>query len=128
MNWKCPSGKSTGHYYLTGINFQKSFQRYICKKTNQKFNAPIRIRNSTSPSQRKTLTNSFNKSQFSYFPLIWMFSFKEFNYKIDRIYEKSSQIIWNDHQPTLDEILDTLNEETTHQQCMTVCWLKSIHF
>ena len=41
----------------------------ICKITNQKFNAPVRITNFTSPSQRKTL-NLFNKCQFSYYPLI----------------------------------------------------------
>ena len=48
----------------------KSHLKNICKKANQKLNAPARITKITSPFQRKTLLNSFIKSQFSYCPLI----------------------------------------------------------
>ena len=96
----------------------KSHLKNICKKANQKLNALARITKFTSPFQRKTLLNSFIKSQFSYCPLIWMFTSKGLNKKINRIYEKSLRLVLNDHQSTLDEMLDTLNEKTIHQQCI----------
>ena len=45
-----------------------------------------------------------------------MFKFKGLNKKINRIHEKSLTLVLNDHQSTLDKILDTLNEKTIHQQ------------
>ena len=60
----------------------KSHLKNICKKANQKLNALARITKFTSPFQRKTLLNSFIKSQFSYCPLIWMFTSKGLNKKI----------------------------------------------
>ena len=90
----------------------------ICKKANQKLNTLARITKFTSLFQRKTLLNSFVKSQFSYCPLIWMFISKGLNKKINRIHEKSLRLVLNDHRSTLDEMLDTLNEKTTHQQCI----------
>ena len=96
----------------------KSHLKNICKKANQKLNALARITKFTSPFQRKTLLNSFIKSQFSYHPLIWMFTSKGLNRKINRFHEKSLRLILNDNQSTVDEMLDTLNEKTTLQQCI----------
>ena len=96
----------------------KSHLKNICKKANQKLNALARITKFTSLFQRKTLLNSFIKSQFSYYLLIWIFTFKGLSKKINRIHEKSLRLVLNDHQSTLDEMLDTLNEKTIHQQCI----------
>ena len=93
----------------------KSHLKNICKKANQKLNALARITKFTSPFQRKTLLNSFIKSQFSYCPLIWMFTSKGLNKKINRIHEKSLRLVLNDHQSTLGEMLDTLNAKTIRQ-------------
>ena len=51
-----------------------------------------------------------------------MFTSKDSYKKINRIHEKYLRLVLNDHQPTLDEILNTLNEKTIHQQYIdTVC-------
>ena len=103
------------------IDNELTFKRHlkgICEKANQKLNAPARITKFTSPFQRKTLLNSFIKSQFSYCSLIWMFTSKGLNEKINRIHEKSLRLFLNDHQSTLDEMLDTLNGKTIHEQCI----------
>ena len=47
-----------------------------------------------------------------------MVTSKRLNKKINRIHEKSLRSVLNDHQSTLDEMLDTLNEKTIHQQCI----------
>ena len=96
----------------------KSHLKNICKKSNQKLNALARITKITSPFQWKTLLNSFIKSRFSFCPLIWMFTSKGLNQKINRIHEKSLRLVLNDHQSTLDKMINTLNEKTIHQQCI----------
>ena len=47
-----------------------------------------------------------------------MFISKGLNKKVNRIHDKSLRLVLNDHQSTLDEMLDTLNEKTIHQQCI----------
>ena len=47
-----------------------------------------------------------------------MFTSKGLNKMTNRIHEKSLRLVLNDHQSTLDEMLDTLNEKTIHQQCI----------
>ena len=47
-----------------------------------------------------------------------MFTSKGLNRKINRFHEKSLRLILNDNQSTVDEMLDTLNEKTTLQQCI----------
>ena len=86
----------------------------ICKKANQKLNATGRMTKFLLLFQRKTLLNSFMNSQLSYCPLIWMFTSKGMNEKINRIHEKSLRLDLNDNQSTLDEMLNTLNEKTMH--------------
>ena len=46
-----------------------------------------------------------------------MFTSKRLNKKINRI-QKSLRLVLNDNQSTLDEMFDTLNEKTIHQQCI----------
>ena len=87
----------------------------VCKKANQKLNTLARITKFTSLFQKKTLLNSFINSQFSYYLLIWTFTSKGLNKKINRINEKSLRLVLNNHQSILDEMLDTLNEKTIHQ-------------
>ena len=88
------------------------------KKANQKLNALARITKFTSNLHRKTLLHSFIKSQFSYCPLIWMFTSKGLNKNIKQNSWKISQIVLNDHQSTLEETLGTLNQKTIHQKCI----------
>ena len=45
-----------------------------------------------------------------------MLTSKGLNKKINRIHEKSIKLVLNDHQSTLDEMLDTSDEKTIHQQ------------
>ena len=55
------------------LNF-KSHMKKICEKAKQKLRALARISKLTTPTERKKLINSFINSQFTYCPLIWMFS------------------------------------------------------
>ena len=71
---------------------------------------------------KENFAETIIKSQFSYCLLIWIFTSTDSYKKIKRIHEKCLRLVLNDHQSTLDEILNTLNEKTIHQQYIdTVC-------
>ena len=51
-----------------------SHNKNICRKAGQKLGALLKITNYLSSSQKKLIFSGMIKSQFSYCPLIWMFS------------------------------------------------------
>ena len=94
--------KNTSEENILGITIDnkltfKSHLKNICKKANQKLNALARITKFTSTFKRKALLNSFIKCQFSYCPLIWMFTSKGLNKMINRTHKNSLKLVLNDH-------------------------------
>ena len=61
----------------------------ICKKASRKLNALARIALYMGIRKRRTLMNTFFKSQFNYCPLIWMYCNRSLNNKIDQLHERS---------------------------------------
>ena len=58
-------------------------------------------------SQRKLIANALLMSQFSYFPLIWMFHNRAMEHKIIRIHERTLRLIYpNQHQLAFKELLE----------------------
>ena len=98
------------------LNF-KSHLKKICEKTNQKLSALARISKLTTHTQRKKLINSFIISQFTYFPLIWMFSSKGCYKRIDKVHERSFRLILKNYESSFDRML---NEKTIHQRSVNV--------
>ena len=92
------------------LNF-KSHMKKMCGKANQKVCALARISKLTIPSQRKKLINSFTNAQFTYCPLIWMFSSKGCYKRINKIHERSLRLILNDYESSFDSLLSALNEK-----------------
>ena len=66
------------------------------------------------------MVNSFINSQFSYSPLIKMFTSKSCNKRIDRIHELLLRLILDDYESRFYDMLSTLNEKTIHQCCLNV--------
>ena len=46
------------------------------------------------------------ESQFSCYPLIWMFHSKTLNHKINQLHEKGLRIVYEDHKSKFDELLE----------------------
>ena len=95
------------------LNF-KSHMKKICEKANQKLSALARISKLTTSTQRKKLINSFINSQFTYCPLIWMFSSKGCYKRINKIHERSLRFILSNYESSFDISLSTLNEKMIH--------------
>ena len=67
------------------------------------------------------MTNSI--FQLSYCPLIWIFTSKGCNKRIDRIHERSLQSIFNDYK-SLFNMISNLNEKTIHRRCIHILLTK----
>ena len=65
------------------------------------------------------MVSSFINSQFSYWPLIWMFTSKGC-IKESIEYMKDRSVILNDYKSSFYDMIFTLNEKTIHQRCINV--------
>ena len=62
----------------------------------------------------RILMKSFFNSQFAYCPLVWMFSNRETNQKINRLHERSLRILYKDDISTFEQLLNKDNSVTVH--------------
>ena len=86
------------------LNFQ-SHTRLIIKTVNQKFSALIRVAPVMTDFSEKVIFNSFFKGQFNYCPLLWMFSTRTVNHKINRLHERGLRALLNDETSTFNDML-----------------------
>ena len=85
--------KESDYEKLPGITFDKklSFRKHIedlCRKAKQKLHALARSSTYMDPLKLEILINSFIKSQFNYFPLVWMFHDRVLNSKLNLIQKR----------------------------------------
>ena len=98
--------KLLGIYIDNRLNFDYHISQ-LCKKAGKKLHALTRVFNYMNISQRKLIANAFIMSQFSYFPLIWMFHNRAKKHRINRIHERTLRLIYpNQHQLTFKELLE----------------------
>ena len=101
-NIKCE--KPLGIHIDNKVTFG-SHVRSVCKKTSQKPNAFARIAFSLKFDKRKLLLNAFITSQFSYAPVVWKFHNRKLNNHINRSHKRALRIVFQDHNPTFEELL-----------------------
>ena len=77
------------------LNF-KSYISELCKKASQKIAALSRLSSYLNNSEKRLISNSIIKSQFSYCPLVWMFCSRTSKSMINKVHERSLRIILND--------------------------------
>ena len=61
---------------------------------------------------------SFIKSQFSYYPLIWIFCSRTSMNKLNNIHEKYPRLVTNDYNSNFDELLEPYHELSIHKTCI----------
>ena len=85
--------KESDYEKLLGITFDKklNFKKHIedlCRKANQRIHVLTRLSNYTDLIKSEILMNSFIISQFNCCPLVWMFSNRATNAKLNRTFLK----------------------------------------
>ena len=79
--------KLLGIFLDSKINFESHIAS-LCRKANQKINALARLNNYLTTNQINLLLTSVIKSQFTYYPLIWMFKSRYLNNVLNNIHER----------------------------------------
>ena len=100
------------------IDSKLTFSEHItnmCQKANNKTKALLRIRNYLNLNQASLLCNSFILTYFNYCPIIWMFSNKTNNNKIQKTYIRSLRSLLNNFNATSEEILSLSKRKTIHK-------------
>ena len=64
------------------------------------------------------------KSQFSYCPLIWMFSSRKANNLTNRIHERSIRRVTSDNESNFEKLLEKNKEITIHQRNLQVLMIE----
>ena len=88
----------------------------VCKEACRKLNALIRIAKYLNRNQKKMLINAFFYSHFNYCPLIWMFSSKTSNDKIEKLHKRALQIIESDFTATYENLMAIDGSITIHKR------------
>ena len=79
-----------------------------------------RLKNYLTSDQRNLLLNSAIKSQFTYCPLIWMFTSRYLNNELNNIHERALRLIYNDHEKSFNSILTENNLKTIHKKNLEI--------
>ena len=90
----------------------------IIKKANQKLHALSRVKCYMGLEPNKLIMSSFIKSQFNYFPLIWIFCSRTSMNKLNNIHEKRIRLVTNDYDSNFNELLESSHELLIHKTCI----------
>ena len=107
---------------LLGVNIDNklTFDCHIsdmCKKANRKVNALARIAPLININKRRMLMNSFFRSQFNYYPLIWMCHSRINNRETNRLHERCLRTIYNDKQSSFIKLFGKDNSVSIYETC-----------
>ena len=88
----------------------------ICKKASGKLSALTRFARVMSFFKKKILMNAFIQAQFSFCPLLWMFSSRSLNKKINSIHKRALQNVYLDYTSTFEQLLKKDNSVSIHHR------------
>ena len=91
----------------------KSHVKNLCKKASQKIWALSRLINYLNDSEKKMIFNALIKLQFSHCPLVWIFCSRKTN---NKIHERATRIVLNDHISDFETVLRNMNDITIHHR------------
>ena len=113
--------KNSNHEKLLGVTIdnEMSFEKHVstlCKKASQKLHALTRVSRYMSIKQRRVIMNAFIKSQFGYYPLVWMFHSRSANNRINNIHERALRVTYDDYNSTFSQLLEKDISVTIHDR------------
>ena len=88
----------------------------LCSKVNRKINAFSRLNIYISRPRAILICNAVVLSNFNYCPLIWLFSTKAANNKINRTHKRALRILLKDYDSSFDELLEKSESVRIHDQ------------
>ena len=108
--------KLLGIHLNNNLNFDYHVNK-LCKKARKKLHALARITKYMDINKRRMLMKAFASSQFSYFPLIWMFHSRKMEHRINRIHKRALKLVYQDYPDlTFQELLTKDKSVSVHQK------------
>ena len=106
---------------LLGVHIDKhlNFSSHVsnlCKRANQKLHALARIAKFINEDKLKLIMKTFILSQFNYCPLIWMFTSRQLNHKINTLHERALRIVYKDTLLSFSDLLRKDDSFTIHER------------
>ena len=103
---------------ILGITLDRSMGfnthiKNICRKAGQKLSALLRISPYLDQGKKVLLYKSMIKSQFNYYPLVWMYSSRQSNNLINRVHERGLRLTYRNK--TNKEFQQSLREKMNLQ-------------
>ena len=86
----------------------------ICKTANQKVKAFSRIAGYLQKYKAYVLYKTCIRSNFNYFPLIWMSLGKTANNRINQLHKRALRVLQNDYTAIFEDLLGKSEEVTAH--------------
>ena len=87
--------KLLGIHINNNLNFDYHINQ-ICKKTSKKLHALTRIAKYMNINKQRMLMKTFVSSQFSYWPLIWMFHSRKMEDRINCTHKRALKLVYQD--------------------------------
>ena len=92
---------------------------------SQKLNTLSRIAPSMTSGQRIIILNSFITSNFSYYPIVWMFHSRKVSERINHIHKRALRIVYKDFNSSFQALLIEDNAFNIHHRICKNLRLKS---
>ena len=105
------------------LNF-RSHVKSITAKASRKVSALFRIREYLTLKQAKVIFSSFILSNFTYCPLVWIFSGKMNDNLINKIYHRGLKAVYLDFESSFIELLDLDQADKIHRRNLRVLMLE----
>ena len=71
-----------------------------------------------SPEQHVRIISAYIKSLFNYFLLVWVFSYRGFMHKMDKIHKRSLYLLLENYKDDFQDILRSSGGLSIHQRCI----------
>ena len=107
--------KLLGIFLDSKLNFESHIGS-LCRKAGKKINTLTRLKKYLKLNQRNLLLNSVLRSQFTYCPLIWIFTSCYLNNALINIHERALRLIYNNHEKSFNSVLTENNLNAIHQE------------
>ena len=110
---------------ILGITIDKKLTfnehvKEVCQKAAQKLGALNRISFYLTLDMKKLIFNAVIKSQFSYCSILYLFTSRTSNNRINKIHERSLRLTYDDFESNFEELLLKGNEISFHHRTIQV--------
>ena len=122
MSRLCPASRLV-ELLVVNVDNSLKFEVVIkepCRKINQKVHAFGRLRPFLGEQMSKLLLISVVMSNFSYYPIIWLFCCKRANNEINKSHKRALRALYGDYESKFEELSDKDKSMTIREKNLQI--------